>query len=281
MSRDRFSRSVARAAASGGGAAYRSRRPLGFYAAIGLIVVLGVGLIVYSRHERMHATKAAEGPSATDAWQSAIGFDICGTVQPALAASTNLTTVGIRTFGNDIINTEPSAAKTPADFEGAKATLGLFVKDYSGLTLTSSSLQLPGKTEHLWRNGDKCGTTAGKVQTKVWSSTSAKGTAYAGDPTKLHLTNGQMIMVAFVPNGASIPVPPSKEALLVALGKPVPTSTTTPAALPSPTASSNGMPTVSPMRGSCTGSSASRTCSTTISRTCSTPMARCPSRSTD
>jgi hypothetical protein len=193
-----------------------------------LICVIGISLIVYSRNERLHpVVKATEGPTATDVWQAAIGFDICGKLQTDLPASTNISTVGLRTFGNGLIDIDPGASTTPADFEGKKATLGLFVKDYQGLTLTSTSLKLPGTGQKLWKNGDKCGKTASSVQTEVWSSPGGKGKLVTGDPTKLHLTNGQMITVAFVPKGTTIPQPPSKSALLTALGSTTTASSST------------------------------------------------------
>ena len=222
MRRGSFGRSVARAAASGGGRAYRARAPIGWYASIVVIVVGGVGLVAYSRYERLHPVTV--GPTASDNWQAAFAVDICGTVAKALPANPNLSTVGIRTFGNGLINIDPAAASTPSAFEGHNATLGKFASSYPGFTLTSTTIQLPGKGERLWKDGDRCTSSAGplrgpaKLQVKVWSSPSSNGRLLGSDPTKLHLDNGQMITVAFVPTGSAIPEPPSRSALLQALG---------------------------------------------------------------
>jgi hypothetical protein len=210
MTRGSFSRSVARAAASGGGRAYRARRPLAWYGVLTLICVVGIGLIVYSRNERLHPV--TEGPTAGEHWKVALGFDVCGTLAPDLPANTNVSTVGIRTFGDGLIDIEPDAATTPANFEGKKATLGTFVKNYSGLTLTATSLKLPKGT--LYTNGTKCGKVAGQLETEVWSSPTATGKLITTSPTTLHFNNGEMITVAFVPKGSNIPEPASKSALL-------------------------------------------------------------------
>ncbi len=222
MRRGSFGRSVARAAASGGGRAYRARAPIGWYASVVLIVVAGVGLVAYSRYERLHPVIV--GPTASDNWQAAFSADICGTVAKALPANPNLGSVGIRTFGNGLIDINPGAASTPSAFEGRNATLGKFASSYPGFTLTPTSIQLPGKGQRLWKDGDRCTSSAGpldgpaKLVVKVWSSPSSPGRLFGGDPTKLHLENGQMITVAFVPAGSAIPEPPSRTALLQALG---------------------------------------------------------------
>ena len=226
MSRGSFSRSVARAASSGGGKAYRTRSPVGWYLVMAMIAVLGISLVVYSRYENQHLKKAPAttvlGPTASQHWQAAYAFDICGTMEPALPVNSNLATVGIRTFGNGLIDINPGALTTgAAKFEGAKATLGLFASSYPNLKLTATSVQLPGTKSTNWYNGVDCtGKTkgVGKLQVKVWSSPTATGKILTTDPTKYHLTNGSMITIAFVPVGTPIPVPSSKAALISSLG---------------------------------------------------------------
>ena len=247
MSRGSFGRSVARAAASGGSRSYRARRPVAWYAAMVVIVVAGIGLVVYSRNELLHP--AVVGPTATDNWQVAFAVDICGTVQGDLPANSNLTSVGIRTFGNGLIDVDPGVVTTnPAAYEGANATLGKFASSYPGFTLTSTSIHLPVKGARTWKNGDACTAAAGPLhgagtlQVETWSSPRATGNLFVGDPTKVHLDNGEMITVAFLPKGASIPEPASRTALLQALGTAVPSSSsatksTLPASSTAPTSS--------------------------------------------
>jgi hypothetical protein len=228
MSRGSFSRSVARAASSGGGKAYGSRSPIGWYLVLTVIVLVGASLVVYSRYENMHHTSkptaAAIGPTASDHWQMAYAIDICGTVQKPLAPNSNLSTVGIRTYGNGLIDIDPGALTTAADqkkYEGAKATLGLFASSYSGFKLTADSIKLPGAKTTTWTTGVDCPgakSPVGHLEAKVWSSPTATGHLLTTSIPDLHLTNGAMVTIAFVPTGTSIPEPPSKSALISALG---------------------------------------------------------------
>ncbi len=228
MSRGSFSRSVARAASSGGGKAYGSRSPVGWYLVLAGIVLAGASLVVYSRYENMHRTAkptaAAVAPTASDHWQMAYAIDICGKVQPALAPNTNLASVGIRTFGNGLIDIDPGAVTTIADrakYEGAKATLGLFASSYPGLKLSADSIKLPGAKTTTWTSGVDCPgskSPVGHLEAKVWASPTATGHLLTTSIPDLHLTNGAMVTIAFVPAGTAIPEPPSKSALIAALG---------------------------------------------------------------
>jgi hypothetical protein len=201
------------------------------------IVVVGVGLIVYSRNEVLHPpVSTANAPTASDHWYIAFGIDICGTVQKNLATNTNLTSTGIRTFGEGLIDVDPGAVSSASAFEGAKATLGNFATHYPGLTLTSSALTLPGKPVTTWTDGEACKgplTGTGRLVAKVWSSATAKPKTIRSDIPGIRLENGQMIMLAFVPSSASIPAPPSKSLLVstlkgIATTSPISSSTTTP-----------------------------------------------------
>ncbi|MHB1447107.1 MAG: hypothetical protein ACYCTI_04245 [Acidimicrobiales bacterium] len=174
--------------------------------AMAVIVVLGVTLVAYSRQERLHPASAAVDttpPTLSADWTEGVAFDICGTIAPSLPASPSSTAIGIKTSGNGVINLQPL---TKAD-TGHNATLGRFASHYPGLTLTADSIKLPGGK--LYTNGQSCGSKPGYLQVKTWSNpTSQSGKIYSGDPTKLLLENGQLITVAFVPRGTSIPKPP-------------------------------------------------------------------------
>jgi hypothetical protein len=228
MSRGSFSRSVARAASSGGGKAYGSRSPIGWYLVLTVIVLVGASLVVYSRYENMHRTSkptaAAVAPTASDHWQMAYAIDICGKLQSPLAANSNLATVGIRTFGNGLIDINPGAVTTVANrakYEGAKATLGLFASSYPGFKLTADSITLPAAKSTAWTTGVDCPgakSPVGHLEAKVWTSPTATGKLLTTSIPDLNLRNGAMVTIAFVPLGTSIPEPPSKPALIAALG---------------------------------------------------------------
>ena len=204
---------MARAAATGGGRTYRGHRPVRWYSALVLIVLLGVALIAYSRYERQHPSAGSQ-PAIGAHWFQALAFDICGTIQPNLPANPSQTPAppGLRTTGDGVIVVSP----TKSSEVGPNATLGKFVSEYPKLSLTPTSLRLPGKTSH--RNGDACpsGTPdagkKGELRVKVWPSFTPPGSNnpfFPSDPTTLKLADGQLITVAFVPSGASIPKPPA------------------------------------------------------------------------
>ncbi len=220
MSRGSFSRTVARAAASGGSRAYRGKSPRAWYALITAITLIGVFLIAYSRNERIHPyVPPAVHPTASDHWYSALGVDICGKLQADLPANPNFTTVGIRTAGDGVILIAPGAATKPSSFTGKHDTLGTFFGSYPGASLTATSIQLPGRK--ALANGDSCTAALGPARGKAhlvvetWSSAKAKtGTIVTADPTSVKLLNGMLLTVGFVPPHTALQRPSSVPALL-------------------------------------------------------------------
>ncbi|HMD44859.1 MAG TPA: hypothetical protein VKG43_01770 [Acidimicrobiales bacterium] len=236
MARTSTGRSVARAASTGGGRTYRGQRPTNFYAALAIIVVVGLLSVFYARYEYQHAAPAAAGqPTTAQTWYSAFGFDICGTQQASPPANSNSSLVGIYTTGNGLMTIHP---KGPSE-TGSNATLGKFVSNYPGnqMTLTANAIGAP--TSRLYRNGQTCpkGTPdagkSGVVTVRYWTgplATNKSGRVVTGDPRNLKLTNGQLITMAFAPAGTTIKKPPTAAiaALLPALSGQAPTTTTLP-----------------------------------------------------
>ncbi len=228
-----------------------------------VIVVLGVTLVAYSRQERLHPASAKADttpPTLTADWTEGIAFDICGTISPPLAASPSSTSVGIKTSGNGVINLQPL---TNSD-TGHNATLGRFAGHYPGLTLTATSLKLPGGK--LYTNGQSCGSKPGYLQVKTWSNPTAEnGKLYSGDPRQLLLENGQLITVAFVPRGTSIPKPPGTVVTGVLTGM---TAAATKGSTTATTAATNSLTPVTTATTATTA--ASQATSTTVGKTTTT-----------
>ncbi len=152
MARGDTGKWVARAGATGGGRSYRGQRPMKWYSSLAMICLVGVALIVYSRYERQHPA-AATAPAIGAHWYQALGFDVCGTIEPNLPSNPNASTSpipGIRTDGDGVIQVAPTTAKDA----GNNATLARFVATYPKLTLTTTTLQIPGKPKYT--NGQKC-----------------------------------------------------------------------------------------------------------------------------
>ena len=245
MARSSSGKSVARAAATGGGTTYRGQMPVNWYAALVLIVLIGVGSIALAKYNYNQTPTVVE-PAVGTAWHAGLAFDICGTMEPALAASPTTATTGLTTTGNGVLLVAP---KTSSE-AGNNATLGKFADGYTGLTLTNTTLQYPSTKVPKYTNDQKCaaGTPdAGKVgvvQARAWviSTTTAKngeeqetGGLTTLKPADLKLLNRQLITVGFVPEDTALPKPPSSTitALLQVLSgsqAPVATTTTTAAA---------------------------------------------------
>lgn len=222
MPRGSIGRKVARAAATGGSRTVRrGRAPVGWWLLLAIIVVAGTATVAFSRYQLLHPPpKAASGPSPdgpptlTDHWIAAIGFDICGTFEDNLPKNKNYYSAGIFTNGDGLIQIEPLNSKDT----GARATLGRFVTLYSGLNITSSQITLPNIG--LWSNGVDCADKKpGHVAVMQWPSDHAQGQLVSGNPQDLRLENGQLITVAFIPKGQSIPKPPSAAKLPAALAQ--------------------------------------------------------------
>jgi hypothetical protein len=183
---------------------------MAWYLLMFVVVVVGIGLIVYSRDE---ALRVPEGPTATSNWYAALSIDICGKIEPLLPASTNMSSIGLGTVGYGVLNAHPAYAGAGAPaYEGQKATLGLFATGYaySGFQLTNDELRFPGKGHRTWSDGDRCtGPAKGKgdLVARVWSTPTAIVSKTVLDPANVHITNGEMITVAFVPRGTTIPGP--------------------------------------------------------------------------
>jgi len=173
------------------------------------VVILGTAGIVYSRDQRQPDNSrpfAAAAGRAGDHWHSAIGFYICGAFVPDLPEGSD--PLGIHGHGDNVIHIHPFGATAA----GKRATLGVFF-DSVGAKVSSDKLELPGQGTK--RNGDKCDNGAGVVQTKVWDTRDAsdQGRIVAGDASSIRPKDGQLVTVAFVPEGTDIPKPPSERTL--------------------------------------------------------------------
>ena len=236
---------VQRAATTGGGRTYRGQVPVNFYAAMVLIVVVGLGLVALSRYQLTHRSASSTGPPTTQqTWYSGLGIDVCGTLEPNLPTNASKSGRGLTANGNGVVTVAPTSTAN----SGSNATLGKFVSGYKGLELTNSTLQYPGKP--AYNNNDLCpkGTPdAGKPGVVIaysWPNfTSKHGAETPGDPQNLLFQNGQLITMAFIPAGSTVPKPPASviTSLITAdqAGPTTPTTapTVTPATNPTPTSS--------------------------------------------
>lgn len=279
MARSSSGKSVARAAATGGGATYRGQMPVNWYAALVVIVLVGLASVAIAKYH-YNQSPTAEQPAVGTTWHAAIDFDICGTSQPALSASPSSSTSGLTTTGNGVLLISPKKSSEA----GANATVGKFASEYSGLTVTNTSLKYPAAKVPEYKNAEKCaaGTPdagkVGEVMARSWIiSTQVKhneevetGGLTTTKPADLRLLNRQLITVGFAPAGTALPKPPGSTilALTQALSgsQPVATTTTTTAAA----TTSSTAATTSTTSASTTTTSASTTTTTTAAATTTT-----------
>jgi hypothetical protein len=201
--------------------------------------VIGLGLIVFSRHERQQIASNTSTtttttlpnttpPLLTDHWQVALSVDVCGQVKNLPRSSDQ--TSGIITAGNGVVDIEPArAGKKASEFEGAKATLAKFLTS-EGVGLTTKSVKLPsslGKLGGTYANGRLCASKPGRVQVLIWTSPTATTSFVAPSPTGLGFGNGEMFMIAFLPKGASVTRPPAQKLVSAFLKSQTTTTTTT------------------------------------------------------
>ena len=119
------------------------------------------------------------GPAVGDHWHAALGVDICGEFLP----------------------------NTPSFEEeaGGNATLGRFF-EYGGGLVTEERIVAWHDTDVA--NGQSC--PDGRVATVRWS---VNGEEQSGNPGDYVPEDGDVITIAFLPEGDAIPEPPSKETL--------------------------------------------------------------------
>lgn len=206
MGKASSSKKVSRVARTGGGRTKRSGQSssLLFPAVIGMAVVLGVFLIWFSRDQRKPDTSP---PQPGDHWHAALGFNVCGQFAPSIPDN-GLDPLGIHTHGDGVIHVHPFTSLAG----GRRAALGLFLEALD-LDVNEDRIDVPGAEPK--NNGDLCSGQPGRVQVKVWDTRSPtdSGRTVSGDPADIRLGDHQLITIAFLPDGADLPKPPSEPQL--------------------------------------------------------------------
>ena len=200
MGKASSAKKVARAARAGGSAA-TEKRSIGFPLAIFLIMVAGVGLVVFARSERSNADVH---PTLDDHWHYAYGVYACDAFLPPLADAIPDKS-GIHTHGEGVVHIHPfSSAVT-----GRNATWSEFATAV-GITEDGDTITLPDGTSYT--NGDKCGDEEGEWVMARWPADDPDAdpviyTDNFGD--RRFVEDRGVITLAFLPKGAEVPRPDS------------------------------------------------------------------------
>lgn len=223
MGKASSNKKVARAAKAGGGRARAAgERNLLFPAALAVVVILGTLLVVYAREDR--SAEALEAPIAfEDHWHSAYGFYVCDEFLPDLPEFTAPQNGGNHTHGDGLMHIHPfSPARA-----GENATLENWLIDAGavlggGDSIDENTLGIPGDGDYVEGETECQGEVEGDpiVQVAVWETAIA---ALEGEePDRVVTedfgsirfeTDGQAFTIAFAPEGAELPPPPSVEGL--------------------------------------------------------------------
>ncbi|MBW8824798.1 MAG: hypothetical protein JF603_00385 [Acidobacteria bacterium] len=235
MGKASSSKKVARAARAAGKPG--SGRNLVWPLTIGAVVILGVLLVAVTVAA---PNKGKEPPAIGDHWHAAYGIFNCSSFINPLNDVVDDTT-GLHTHGDSLMHIHPFSTK----YTGKGANIGNW-GNTTGLELTDTSIKAAGIDV---KNGDKCDGKPGKVVMKVWKDPSdTTGTVITKDLAKYAPQNFNLITIAFVAEGATIPKPPDSaiaalQAPADVTGQPTatvpPTSELPPAATSSTTAPSS------------------------------------------
>lgn len=216
MGKASSNKKVARAAKAGGSRARAAgERNIVFPAALVLVVILGTVLVVYARDNR--SAEALEPPLLSDHWHSAYGFYVCDEFLDQLPEFVAPQNGGTHTHGDGLIHIHPfSSART-----GQNATLGNWMDDAGEVLgndggIDDDALHIPGG-ETYEEGDDTCEGLDGDpvVQVAVWET--AQAAIDDEEPTIVTQSldairfsaDGQAFTIAFAPEGAEIPPPPT------------------------------------------------------------------------
>lgn len=185
------------------------RRNLGYPALITGIIVVGLVLVFFAREE--YAASASEAPVANrDHWHAAFGVDACGAWEEPLGDA-GPDAQGIHTHADGLIHIHPFVGAAAGD----NATFSVFAEQV-GIELGDGEFTLPDGRRYA--NGDDCEVEEGKaekgrVALYVWPPQATDATdpeVHTKDLGSVRFErDGQIFVLAFVPEDAEVSLPPS------------------------------------------------------------------------
>lgn len=176
----------------------RQSRSYAWPFAIGSVVVVGVALILVSigngSDERLP-------PRVGDHWHAAYSVYDCERLVAPFPDSMARSDSGIHTHADGLIHLEVNSSR----FTGPNANVGAFASGVD-LVVADDTLKGPGVTR---REGDRCGEEPGTIRLAVWDGPGDESpTVITEDITSYAPQDGQLVTLAFAPEGSAIPKPP-------------------------------------------------------------------------
>jgi hypothetical protein len=169
-------------------------------AAVVALVAVGVTLVVISRDT---GEASAEAPTFGDHWHAAYGVYACDDFVAPLADQQGDAN-GIHTHEDGLIHIHPTSTQATGD----NATLGVFDEE-TGLKLEDDRLEIPGGKTYV-EGEDECDGKPGVVQVAVWDNPDdGEPEIVTEDMEDIKLGENQLLTIAFAPEGADLPKPPT------------------------------------------------------------------------
>jgi hypothetical protein len=197
-----------------------------FPTVMGVVLMLGIGLVAFSRQS---APSKNDAPTVNDHWHVAYGFYRCadptnksskaefmpnlvGTLEEPV--DPNFTKYGIHSHGDGVIHWHPRALAS-----GKRAKLGLFFDSYGvkvtkdEITFNATQSAMTSLSVDKVKCADKNGNAVdAQVKVVVWDQydDATKSTSYITDFGNIRIKkDGMAVTVAFIAPGDEIPLPPT------------------------------------------------------------------------
>lgn len=212
MGKASSAKKVARASRAGG-RAKGERKNVGFPVAIGLIVVLGIGLVAFARSNN----PGGGPPELGSHWHAAYGVYVCDRWVQDLS-DRGPDALGIHTHDDGLIHIHPFLAGA----SGSAATMGKFFEQV-GIKVSDSAITLPPGEPFEERRFEAGTTTCGGEEADVRMAFWEDARSSDGEPDEVKTsgisgthfdTDFAAYTIAFVPEGTEIPAPPSAASIV-------------------------------------------------------------------
>lgn len=189
---------------------------------VALVIVLGIGSVVYARQSVPAAD--ASRPTINDHWHAAYGFNICGEwytlagdleqvdSQGRLVSTPYLQT-GVHSHDDGVIHWHAFTSRAV----GRRATLGVFLDVY-GVELTNERLRFPDGQPGEGRRGDEfvsgefeCDGRPAEISVVTWNqfTDTGAGTRYIANFGNIRIQNDGMVFAISVnPRDTPVSMPP-------------------------------------------------------------------------
>ena len=203
MGKASSSKKIKRVQAAGATRTPGQRRELGYPLVILGIIVLGLVLTAVAVVQRRDVQEVR--PTTEDSWVAAYGTYICNEFIGNLPTVQADAAVDLHADG--LLHIHPTDEETA----GENAVFGLYLASAGMVVNPGGGLTLPDGTTYT--NGDDCDGEPGRVALYQWPPQSGENTdprIITNDIAGTRFTeDGQSYVLAFAPQGAEIPLPPS------------------------------------------------------------------------